>query len=190
MINSYIKQHHKKNIESHERDNYFFGMCFGFILLLLNLFLFLSNPENVFFDKVNIVLIFLGCLLIMLATIYPNTLAYLRLFIKKIFSLIGSFIFKIVLFVLYYILVIPIGFILKKRNEKKQVISETNFNIYKKENFYNKRKGVYNILQIFRIFTNEKYFLMLPLIVIFILFGFLLIFVQSSIVAPFIYTLF
>ena len=97
-------------------------------------------------------------------------------------------IFSIILIIIYFLLVTPIGLIMKIKN--KRVNCNTTFtNVNRKETNSNK-KGIYNILLIFRIFANEKCALMLPLIAILIILGLLFIFVQSSIISPFIYTLF
>jgi hypothetical protein len=44
--------------------------------------------------------------------------------------------------------------------------------------------------QFFRFLKEEKKFWLAPIIVVFVLFGLLLVFSQSSAIAPFIYTLF
>ena len=46
------------------------------------------------------------------------------------------------------------------------------------------------ISQFFQFLRQEKKFWMVPLILIFVAFGLLMVFAQSSAVAPFIYTLF
>lgn len=191
LINSYINKRNEVLKKNKERDNYIFGLCFGFFVLLLNLYLFLSTPVLKIQNLIHIIFMFLGCIFILLATIYPNSLDLVHKIFKKVLSFIGSIIFKIILFVIYFIFVVPVGLIIKSKERKNLKIMDTNFVDYKTENnFENKKNGFYNIFQIFRIFNNERYALMLPLIIVLIIIGILLIFVQSSVVTPFIYTLF
>ena len=44
--------------------------------------------------------------------------------------------------------------------------------------------------EFFRFLTQEKRYWLLPIVIVFVLFGLLIVFSQSSAVAPFIYTLF
>lgn len=186
MINEYINEHDKKLKKSYERDNYFFGLCFGFILLLVNSYFFLSRPINKS-DYINLLFMIIGVVFILAATIYPNILSPIHSVFKKVLNFVGSLVFKIVLTIIYFIFVVPVGLIIKSKNKNNNV--ESNFTDYD-NNIQNNRKGFLNLLQIFRIFSNEKYILMMPLIIILIIIGILLVFVQSSVIAPFIYTLF
>ena len=188
---SYISKRNELLKKHKERDNYIFGLCFGFFVFLLNLYLFLSTPDVKIQNLIHISFMIIGLLFILLSTIYPNSLNLIHKFFQKILSFVGNIIFKIILSIIYFIFVVPVGFVIKKKEKKNIIGLNTNFVDYKVENnFENKKKGFYNILQIFRIFANEKYALMLPLIIILIIIGVLLVFVQSSIVTPFIYTLF
>lgn len=191
MIDSYINQRNLLLKKNKERDNYIFGFIFGFILLLLNIFIFLSTPDITILNYVNILLMILGIIFILLATIYPNSLNTIHKLFSLITNFIGNIIFKIILTILYFILVIPIGLIIKFKEKKKEKDLRSNFFDYKNDNLKaNNKKGILNIFLIFKLFSNEHYILMLPLIILLIIIGVLLIFVQSSVIAPFIYTLF
>lgn len=177
--------------KSREKDNYIFGLFFGFILLLLNISIFLSTPDIKVLNYINVIFMILGCMFILLATVYPNALDLVHRLLNKLFSIIGNLIFKLLLTILYFILVLPIGLIIKSKEKKEITNKTTNFVDYKSNNnLGNNKKGFYNIFLIFRLFNNERYALMIPLIIVLIIIGFLLIFVQSSVIAPFIYTLF
>lgn len=178
----------KKN---REKDNYIFGLFFGFILLLLNIYIFLSTPDIKILNCVNLIFMILGCIFILVATIYPNALDLVHKSLNKLFSIIGNLIFNLLLTILYFILVFPIGLIIKSKEKKEMPKKTTNFVDYKNNNkLASNKKGFYNIFLIFKLFNNERYALMIPLIIVLIIIGFLLVFVQSSVIAPFIYTLF
>ncbi len=190
MIDNYINKRHQIMKKNREKDNYIFGLFFGFILLLLNIYIFLSTPDIKILNYVNVILMMVGCIFILVATIYPNALDLIHKFLNKLFSIIGNLFFKLILTIIYFALVLPIGLIIKSK-EKKVNKEETNFVDYKSNNnLESNKKGFYNIFLIFKLFNNERYALMIPLIIVLIIIGFLLIFVQSSVVAPFIYTLF
>ena len=187
MINSYINERNNKLKRNKEKDNYIFGMVLGFILLLLNIYYFLST-EDIFIN--NIIYLFfigIGVLLILMVTIYPNLVNGLHNLFKYLFNIIGRILIAVLLTIIYFVLVFPIGLIIKKKDNS--VETNSNFTDYDGsiELVSNKK---FTILKVFKIFCDEKYALMLPLIIILILFSLLFIFVQSSVVAPFIYTLF
>ncbi|MCI8777578.1 MAG: hypothetical protein HFI86_03790 [Bacilli bacterium] len=191
MIDCYINKRRQIMKKNQEKDNYIFGLFFGFILLLLNISIFLSTPDIKVLNYVNIIFMILGCMFILVATIYPNALGLVHKLLNKLFNIIGNLIFKIFLTILYFILVLPIGLIIKSKEKKEIRKKSTNFINYKSNNnLEGNKKGFYNIFLIFKLFNNERYALMLPLIIVLIAIGFLLIFVQSSVIAPFIYTLF
>lgn len=190
MIDNYINERKKILSKNKERDNFIFGLMFGLILFLLNAFIFLSTPDIALLNYINISLMLLGILFILLATIYPNTLNMVHKFFILITNFIGGIIFKIILTIIYLILVTPIGIIIKIKRKKEKSYDNTNFIDYNDNDEKFNNKGIFNILRIFKLFTNEHYALMLPLIIILITIGILLIFVQSSVIAPFIYTLF
>ena len=191
MTDNYINN--KKNLLKikKERDNYIFGLIFGLFLALTNIFIFLSTPDIKILNLINISFIIVGNIYVLMVTIYPNIINPLHNLIKFITNIIGNILFKIILSIIYLILVIPIGLIIKLKNKKKSINLKTNF-IDCNENcdIINYNKGKYKIFSIFKLFTNENYILILPLIIILILIGILLMFVQSNVIAPFIYTLF
>lgn len=191
MTDNYINERKQLLNKNKERDNYIFGLMFGLILFLLNAFIFLSTADISLLNYINISLMALGILFILLATIYPNTLNLIHKLFNLIANFIGNIIFKIILTIIYLILVIPIGLIIKVRSKNKILNVNTNFTNYNNSDTkLNNNKGIFNILRIFKLFSNEHYALMLPLIIVLITIGILLTFVQSSVIAPFIYTFF
>lgn len=192
MIDNYIIEKRKKLKISKERDNYIFGFCFGLFIFLISMYSFLSTPDIKILNVLNITFIILGLTFILLAIIYPNSLDFIHnKILKKAINFIGKILFIIILTIIYFVFVVPFGLIIRKKECKQIKKNNTNFyNYTNADNFKSSKKGIYNILQIFRIFANERYALMIPLIVILIVIGLLFIFVQSSVVTPFIYTLF
>lgn len=190
LIDNYIHNRDCILKKRRERDNYIFGMLFGFILLLLNIAIFLSTPDITFLNYTNAILMICGIVFIILATIYPNSLDVVHKIINFIANLISRIIFKFILAVIYFILVVPIGLLIKLKNKESINVKTTFIDCPDNSIVINTKKGLYNIFGIFKLFSNEHYALILPLVIILIIIGILLIFVQSSVVAPFIYTLF
>lgn len=192
MIDNYIIKRHKKLKASKEKDNYIFGFCFGLFIILINIYFFLTTPDIKIVNIINLFFILLGILFILLSIIYPNSLDFIHnKILKKIINFIGKIIFNILLVLIYFLLVLPVGLIIKRKERKNNKQINTNFySCTDINNSQNRKKGIYNILQVFRIFANERYALMIPIIIILIIIGLLLIFVQSSVITPFIYTLF
>lgn len=192
MIDNYIIKKQKRIKASKEKDNYIFGFCFGLFIVLINIYFFLTTPDIKIFNIINLSFILLGVIFILLAIIYPNSLDFIHnKILKKLINCIGKIIFSILLIFIYFILVLPVGLIIKRKERKNNKQSNTNFySCTDINNFQNRKKGIYNILQVFRLFANERYALMIPIIIVLIIIGLLLIFVQSSVITPFIYTLF
>lgn len=190
MINSYIEKRRIRLERFRERENFIFGITMGFILLLLNIYIFLSRYDNSSKDQFNVFFMVIGTILILLAVIYPNILDPLHKLFKAIFNVIGKILISILLTIIYFLLVYPIGLIMQKKN--KSIDENTNFTNYDGNVEFTSKNSfmIFKIFGVFKIFTDERYMLMLPLIIVLLLFSILFIFVQSSVITPFIYTLF
>lgn len=193
MTNEYIIKREERLLKEKNKNSYIFGLCFGLAIILVNLIIAISpiSSFKLFFIKINIstltyinvISIILGMAIIISATIYPSSINFLHFIMKKIFS----FILILILIITYFILITPIGKIMKARKTEKSEAST--FCDYKQYDTKNKG-GFISILNIFQMFLSKEYALMIPVLILLIFLGVILFLAQSSAVAPFIYTLF
>lgn len=192
MTDNYINLKKEKETLKATKDNYFFGICFGSILILISFCKLIFSINTTKYDIFYILLMVFGALIIITAIIYPNLLSILKKFLSKIFNFIGTIIFDIILTIIYFLLVCPFGIFIKKKQENNS-ISNSTFVDYKYDSSIiniNKHSFIYQISKLFKFFFNEKYIMLIPVLIILIIIAVLLIFVQSSAIAPFIYTIF
>lgn len=185
MQNSYIEKKLLKARRKEERDNFIFGLAFGFGMILIFTFQLLYSP-TVKFDTLFMILIGYGVLCVLLATLNPNfkLLKWIKKFNTSIFNFIGNCLLKLILALTYFIFVVPVGIYMRSKK-----IKDINTNFIDYSNSYNMKLGKYGFLKILRLFTSD-YFYMLPLIIILIILSVLVILMTSSVITPFIYPLF
>ena len=189
MINEYLINRKKRLDRKNERDNFFFGIIIGEGMALIGFVFFLKCYSSVK-EIISLIITCIGIIITFISIINPNILQKFRHLFMKITGFIGKIIFNCILMILYYLLIFPIGIIFKilgGKNEEKY----TSFQDYNSKDYSSgKIKGIYNILAIFRVFSGEKFFLMMPIVIILIIIGIIIAFAETSVVAPFIYTLF
>ena len=188
MINEYLIDRKEKLKYEEEKNTYIFSLVVGLILCFSGVLNFLYSYKSLLYDFLCFTCSILGIIILFFTTANPNVLNKPYNFIKSITQKMALIIFRIILSIIYFVLVFPMGIIIKLVKKQKKDLN-TNFIDYEETNLKNKR-GILNALQILRLFTNEKYILMLPLIILLVLIGILLFFAQSTIVTPFIYTIF
>lgn len=174
-----------KKISKEEIDNYIFGMFYGFSIVLIFMFRFLYKKLN-FLSIVDLLFVLYGIFCIMLATINPNykILDKIRKLNMVIFNFLGEMVLRVILTIIYILLVIPVGLFAQKRINSNLKTNFVDYNIS-----YNQDLGKYKFLKVFKLFSND-YFYMIPLIIILLIISVLVIFITSSVFTPLIYTLF
>lgn len=187
-INKVISKQQKREI----KNNYIFGLFFGFSTTLIFVFRLLYKRINII-SLIDVIFIFYGIFCIVLATINPRfkLLTFIRQKTVKIFNFIGELCLKAILIIIYCIFVIPVGLVIKKKKNTGNILVKSNFVDY---NYFNtldfkKNSKRYSILKIFRLFSNE-YFYMLPLIIILLIISILVVLISSSVITPLIYSIF
>lgn len=182
MTNSYLKTIEKRKSRKATLDFYFFGFGFGHILLILSFIGWLTN-QNLAIDIIYIIGIIIGTAIIISTLFIPElTKIFLLLFQK-----IGSTIFSAILTSIYIIFFIPIGRIL---TPKTHLTPKTTFISHKPISTQSSRSKIIHSLNILKFFINERSFFIVPILIILIILGLLLAFVQTSFIAPLIYTFF
>lgn len=186
MKNSFINKKNEKSIQNSEINNYIFGLTFGFGITLIFIFRLLYKKLGLL-SIIDLIFILYGIFCIILATINPKLklLTKIRNLNIKIFNFFGNLILKTILFVVYFIFVVPVGMYVQKK--EKSMAATTNFVDYK--DCYNTKPEKYKFLKIFKLFASD-YFYMIPLIIVLLIISFLVVLITSSVFTPLIYTLF
>lgn len=192
MIDSYINRRLKSNLSKKQWENFWFGLCLGLVLILIFSIRYLTSVKDLTNDDFFLVGMSLGAVFVLASIIYPNLLEPIRKLFYFISNILIKVLFSILLTVIYFLFVFPFSFIIKSK-QKIEKNDSTNFVDYScQETFINVNKNsfLYQIARIFKFFINENYFIFIPLLIVLIIISIILVFVQSSAIAPFIYTIF
>ncbi len=189
MINEYLINRDKRLKKEESKNNFIFGIILGLIIFYLSVVKFFSSVDTTY-DKIEVLFMMLGLLISAVVTIYPNIINRFYIIVRKVFGKIGKILLGIILLVIYLVLVMPIGFLMTIKD--KIFIKEigTSFCSYNSSNSLNYKSRTRRLINVISMFIDEKYILMLPLIIILIILGIVLFFSQTSVIAPFVYTLF
>ena len=192
MIDSYINRRLKSNLSKKQWENFWFGLCLGLVLILIFSIRYLTSVKDLTNDDFFLVGMSLGAVFVLASIISPNLLEPIRKLLYFISNILIKVLFSILLTVIYFLFVFPFSFIIKSK-QKIEKNDSTNFVDYScQETFINVNKNsfLYQIARIFKFFINENYFIFIPLLIVLIIISIILVFVQSSAIAPFIYTIF
>ncbi len=201
MIDEYINNKKYKDEKNTLKEEIYFGQILGFIIIILSTFNFF-NTTNLMVSNLMIYTIILGVSLVIVGLIFPYFLYYPSKVLKYITNKIFYFIFLVILFVLYILLVLPVGMFTQKKLRIKYGFYKWNDKAienmvgFKKSDIKyidyskNKKNKLKNVIEIIMYFVTSKQYLFLPLLFLLIIIGLLFFFVTSSVVAPMIYTLF
>lgn len=189
MLNNYILKKEEKRKKAEEISNYIFGLVFGFSLIIIFSFRVLYKSVGIV-SVVDFILIIYGMSGVIFATINPNLkpLRKMKQVNLFIFNFLGDILLKIVLMIIYFLFVVPVGIFMQKKDKNNHIHhQETNWIDY--QPFVTKKLGKYRFLKIFRLFASE-YFYMIPVVIFLLIISLLVLFITSSTFTPFIYTLF
>ena len=96
-----------KNIKEDKTTLRKFGLTVGAVLLLVGIVLYLTGKSS------SVVFLGAGVLLILLGLILPNILKPLNKIWMSLAVILGWFMSRLILFILFYIVITPIGFFLR-----------------------------------------------------------------------------
>jgi len=96
-----------KNIKEEKTDLRKFGVSVGIVILLISAALYLLDKDSFIYFGI------IGILLLLFAIILPNLLKPLNKVWMTLAIILGWFMSRVILFVLYYFIITPIGFFLK-----------------------------------------------------------------------------
>ncbi len=195
MIDGYIKEVNKRKSRQEKKEIYIFGYGFGTITVLVFMAKYLLNNKNLSWDKYYIGGIVVGVIILLCTIVYPESLKRVKNIVGKIINGVVYIVYVTLLVVIYCLCIFPIGVIMQMRNNKKNKYEQINSTFVEKEKSGNKgvktnKNRIYQISSIIQYFMRKEYIIILPTLVLIIIIGIVFAFLQSSIVAPFIYTLF
>lgn len=176
-----------------------FGLTMGWMLTLTGAFrtyiLMEGGPSTV--------ILALGVAFLVITLIAPNQMAYPQNLLKTIAEFVGTYLFKGVLSLVYFLTILPAGLIYQKKNggvpfyawtdEKPATIEGWADKISSDEKTKSAGSDLPSWLQPLQVvsyFILHSEMIFLPCLILLLLLGLIGIFVQSSALAPFIYTLF
>lgn len=96
-----------KNIKEEKTDLRKFGVTVGIVILLISTALYLLDKDSFIYFGI------IGILLLLLGIILPNFLKPLNKVWMTLAIILGWFMSRVILFILYYVIITPIGFFLK-----------------------------------------------------------------------------
>lgn len=182
-------------------------MTFGFVLgLLITLFsmfkyLFVVN----FSDKLWQIMSIVGIVIIFLSIVLPTSIAGVEKLFRLVTQKIGETVFSLILVMIYLMLIIPVGLFLQSSKGVEPFYSwENKCNLkvegwIKKElkedlKLVNKNSQKLPLLlqpiTVISYFIRNGHYVFIPILILMLTLGLIMFFVQTSSLAPFIYTLF
>ena len=179
-----------------------FGLILGWIALLVGSTRWAFVPGDATAPSAALVLI--GCLLLACATLVPSLLRGPESLLRRATGGIGRLVLGIALVLVFYLLMVPAGWFLRRRGEATPYAWWTDQPPATVEGWIDKEdpdlalrsrlgRGAPLLSQPFLIvadFIQRGRFLLLPALCVLLLLGLVLFFVQTSVLAPFLYTLF
>lgn len=200
-MTSYIRKQKEFEKDKITKDMGLFGIVGGVVLFGVGGLNYLNNTGIV--GTIWFVVASIGFALIALGLIVPDILVRPYNVLLGITSVIGNTIFRVLLLFVYYILIVPFGMITKKKREQYGYLSwdndenltliNTSFDEWDESEAQNKRKsnGMLTVfINVIGMMIERKQIFMIPAIIVLVILGLLLFFASSTVLAPFIYTLF
>lgn len=194
----YMQRLREKNYKEVLKEDILFGLVFGWTLFLIGSFKYFILLEK----KVWFWAALVGIFFLISSVALPQLLRPLRKAIKFIAVKIGTEFFKIILAIIYFAVVTPIGLLWQRIEGKDPFYTwksspperfegwcEKRINI-EELNTSNKILTLFYPIKVFSYFVIHSELVILPCLILFMILGLMTILVQSSGIAPMIYTLF
>ncbi|MFN8550057.1 MAG: DUF5989 family protein, partial [Candidatus Obscuribacterales bacterium] len=145
-----------------------------------------------------------GLAILAITVIMPGLISYPQKAIQMVGGFVATQVFKVLIAIVYFVVVLPIGLIAQKVYGTHPFYSwdgtaPANMEGWVDKNVTSQNSAVkgnqkssmlLNSLQAFRYFTEHGQLILLPCLVLFLVLGLMGVLVQSSAIAPLIYTLF
>lgn len=190
----------RKSLED-MKNQILFGFMFGWLLFVLGAVWYFSVSG--FYEIICAFLCLIGVTLVFLGFFIPSALKHPY----KVFSFfgekVGNVIFKVILSLIYVLLILPVGLVVKKKRPQFGIYAWDNEfcgqeNAFVKTSEY-KEKGpdesvafpkLLNIYRLMGRIINNKWYIIIPATSLMIILGLILFFASANVVSFFIYTIF
>ncbi len=181
------------------KNNIIFGLTLGWVLTIVGAFKsWILCETGLAYIMFSLGVCFLGVTLLL-----PNLNSYPQSFMKKIGTFFGTNVFKIIISAVYFLTILPAGLLYQKKHgcipfykwdvEKPASIEGWTDKLSSAESTAPSGlnlPGWLQPLQVVSYFIFHSELIFLPCLILLLLLGLIGVFVQSSALAPFIYTLF
>lgn len=195
----YMKRLQARRDHAALKNNVIFGLTIGWVLTLMGAFKTFILLEG----GLAPVLFSAGLLFLTTVLIAPSLMVYPHGVMKAIATFIGTNLFKAVLAVIYFVTILPAGLLYQTKNNHVPFYSWAEKCPCSIEGWADKvasdergkateysLQGWLQPLSVVIYFARNSQMLFLPCLIVLLMLGMIGIFVQSSALAPFIYTLF
>jgi len=200
---SYLHRLKQRRRMTQLKEQIVFGLTLGWLLTLVGGFhyFFAVGTNDNFWRS----MLYVGIVLIALSIILPSMIGLLQKPLKNGTQAIGEFLFSLILILNYFLLILPVGLLLRKlqkntsfytwRNKRlSEMIGWTDWKAQESmEALQHGTKGRSLALQLVWVisyFVRNGHYLFIPVLVLLLVLGLILFFIKASAFAPFIYTLF
>lgn len=150
------------------------------------------------------VLFWSGIGLFVIGIVVPQLLAPLDRAWMALASLIGRVVFTLILTVIYFVLITPVGMLMKIRQRRSPIVAwgpgevpsdvegwtEKTVEVSEGAHPAKRRPAIVAPFDVIVFFVRHRQWIVIPTVVILAILGIILFFAQSSVLAPLIYTIF
>jgi len=198
-VSSYMKRLQMRKERAALKNNIIFGLTIGWVLTLMGAFKTFVLLEG----GVSQLLLVAGLAFLATTLVAPGLMIYPHGVMKAIATFVGTNLFKAVLTVVYFLTILPAGLVYQKKNNHEPFYSWTHEKPARIEGWADKvasdengKSTEYSLpgwlqpLSVVIYFARNSQLLFLPCLIVLLMLGLVGVFVQSSALAPFIYTLF
>ena len=200
MNKSYIEQKKARDAVEAEKNYIVFGLMGGIILMLVGVLRWLAADG--FREVLYLCVCALGLVLFLLGIAVPGLLKYPYKAFRFFGNTVGRAVFATLLTVLYVLLILPVGLLLRRKREAQGYFTWTQEPPEPRSMFADlaqskspaQKSGkasyfeiVYRLLA--GLIANGK-MILIPIVIILVIAGLILFFVSSNVMTAFIYTIF
>jgi hypothetical protein len=197
---TYLSRLHDRKETEELKATIIFGLALGWVLTLMGAFRYFFLVQEHYWLTVSEV----GLGILAVTVVMPGLISYPQKAIRMVGGFVATQVFKVLIAIVYFIVVLPIGLIAQKAYGTHPFYSwegavPANMEGWVDKNVTAQNNGVkgnqkssmlLNSLHAFRYFTEHGQLILLPCLVLFLVLGLMGVLVQSSAIAPLIYTLF
>lgn len=200
MTETFIEKYSKKKVIEERNNEILFGLIGGTLLSSGGFLKFLTSEGPLMYGC--IVVCVLGICVFLVAIIVPSVLKYPCKAFLFLGNKTGTIVFTVVLTVVYSVLILPVGLLLRNRRQRYGFYcwegsfceDETAFETLKThkstESGFTRSSFLWSLYRVFGTVTHNKRYFLIPAIIILVLAGAILFFVSSNVVVYFVYPLF